>query len=104
MRSWCGSPRPGCAIPATTSPPAGNPMNVGVPLPGPELVLYQKHIQDAIFGMANPTYDIPRVLDPYRQGTLKLDELISRRYSLDEVAQGHVDMRAGINIRGVVTF
>jgi NDMA-dependent alcohol dehydrogenase len=82
----------------------GNPMDVGVPLPGPELVLYQKRIQGAIFGMANPTYDIPRVLDLYRQGTLKLDELISRRYSLDEVAQGYVDMHAGVNIRGVVTF
>jgi hypothetical protein len=72
--------------------------------PGPELVLYQKHIQGAIFGIANPTYDIPRVLDPYRQGTLKLDELISHRYSIDEGAQGYVDMHAGINIRGVVTF
>jgi Zn-dependent alcohol dehydrogenase len=82
----------------------GNPMEVGVPLPGPELVLYQKRIQGAIFGMANPTYDIPRVLDLYRQGTLKLDELISRRYTLDEVAQGYVDMHAGINIRGVVAF
>jgi Zn-dependent alcohol dehydrogenase len=119
MRSWCRWPRPGCAIPATTSSRAfasirkagtvviagfGNPMNVGVPLPGPELVLYQKHIQGAIFGMANPTYDIPRVLDPYRQGTLKLDELISRRYSIDQVAQGYLDMHASVNIRGVVTF
>ena len=67
-------------------------------------MLYPKRIQGAIFGMANPTYDIPRVLDPYRQGTLKLDELISHRYSIDEGAQGYVDMHAGINIRGVVTF
>jgi S-(hydroxymethyl)glutathione dehydrogenase/alcohol dehydrogenase len=82
----------------------GNPMDVGVPLPGPELVLYQKRIQGAIFGMANPTYDIPRVLDLYQQGKVKLDELITHRYGLDEVAQGYVDMHAGVNIRGIVTF
>jgi len=82
----------------------GNPADVGVPLSGPELVLYQKRIQGAIFGMANPTYDIPRVLQLYREGSIKLDELITRRYSLDEVTQGYDDMHAGSNIRGVVTF
>jgi NDMA-dependent alcohol dehydrogenase len=82
----------------------GNPTKVGVPIAGPELVLYQKRIQGAIFGMANPTSDIPRVLQMYRDGSIKLDELISRRYSLDEVAQGYEDMHAGVNIRGVVTF
>ena len=41
----------------TTSPPAG--FYVGVVLSGPELPLYQEHIKGAIFGMANPTNDIP---------------------------------------------
>jgi len=40
----------------------------------------------------------------YRDGSIKLDELISRRYTLDEVAQGYEDMHAGVNIRGIVTF
>jgi S-(hydroxymethyl)glutathione dehydrogenase/alcohol dehydrogenase len=82
----------------------GNPTKVGVPIAGPELVLYQKRIQGAIFGMANPTSDIPRALQMYRDGSIKLDELISRRYTLDEVAQGYQDMHAGVNIRGIVTF
>jgi NDMA-dependent alcohol dehydrogenase len=82
----------------------GNPAKVGVPIAGPELVLYQKRIQGAIFGMANPTSDIPRALQMYRDGSIKLDELISRRYTLDEVAQGYEDMHAGVNIRGIVTF
>jgi S-(hydroxymethyl)glutathione dehydrogenase/alcohol dehydrogenase len=34
----------------------------------------------------------------------KLDELITRTYSLDEVTQGYRDMHAGKNIRGVVLF
>jgi S-(hydroxymethyl)glutathione dehydrogenase/alcohol dehydrogenase len=82
----------------------GNPIKVGVPIAGPELVLYQKRIQGAIFGMANPTRDIPRVLSMYQRGSLKLDELITRRYPLDGVAQGYADMHAGLNIRGVITF
>jgi Zn-dependent alcohol dehydrogenase len=40
----------------------------------------------------------------YRDGTLKLDELITREYALDEVAQGYEDMHAGVNIRGVIRF
>jgi S-(hydroxymethyl)glutathione dehydrogenase/alcohol dehydrogenase len=40
----------------------------------------------------------------YREGELKLDELITRRYSLDDVNQGYVDMREGKNLRGVIEF
>ena len=31
-----------------------------------------------------------------------LDELVTRTYTLDQVAQGYTDMRAGANIRGMV--
>ena len=40
----------------------------------------------------------------YRDGKIKLDELITTRYTLDEVAQGYEDMHAGKNIRGVIVF
>jgi Zn-dependent alcohol dehydrogenase len=35
---------------------------------------------------------------------LKLDELITRRYALDDVNQAYADMRSGVNIRGAVDF
>jgi S-(hydroxymethyl)glutathione dehydrogenase/alcohol dehydrogenase len=38
----------------------------------------------------------------YREGRLKLDELITRRYSLDQINEGYEDMRQGHNIRGVI--
>jgi hypothetical protein len=50
------------------------------------------------------TSDIPQVLRVYQEGSIKLDELITRRYSLDDAAQGYEDMHADINIRGIVTF
>jgi len=37
----------------------------------------------------------------YRDGTLKLDELVTREYDLGEITQGYEDMHAGVNIRGV---
>jgi S-(hydroxymethyl)glutathione dehydrogenase/alcohol dehydrogenase len=45
---------------------------------------------------------MPRLLGLYRAGDLKLDELITRRYNLDEINQGYEDMLAGRNIRGVL--
>jgi S-(hydroxymethyl)glutathione dehydrogenase/alcohol dehydrogenase len=66
------------------------------------VVGYQRRIQGHIFGMSNPLYDIPRLLDLYRAGRLKLDELITRRYTLDEVNQGYQDLDDGAIIRGVI--
>jgi S-(hydroxymethyl)glutathione dehydrogenase/alcohol dehydrogenase len=48
--------------------------------------------------------DVPRLIGLYRAGRLKLDELITRRYSLDEAPQALADLeRAGAG-RGVVLF
>ena len=38
------------------------------------LVGYQRRLQGHVFGMCNPLYDIPRLLELYRDGQLKLDE------------------------------
>jgi len=66
------------------------------------VVGWQRRIQGHVFGMCNPLYDIPRLLRLYRAGQLKLDELITRRYSLDEINQGYQDLDDGKNIRGVI--
>jgi alcohol dehydrogenase (nicotinoprotein) len=71
-------------------------------LPGNILILYQRRLQGACFGGANPLYDMPKLLGLYRAGDLKLDELITRRYRLDQVNQGFSDMMDGKNIRGVI--
>ena len=43
-------------------------------------------------------------MELYRSGQLKLDELVTTTYTLDQVAQGYEDMHAGKNIRGVILF
>lgn len=76
--------------------------DLSVQLPGSPLAGWQKRVQGAIFGGANPLYDIPKLLGLYRSGDLQLEELITRRYRLDEVNSGYEDMLEGRNIRGVI--
>ncbi|MGI9611631.1 MAG: NDMA-dependent alcohol dehydrogenase [Acidimicrobiales bacterium] len=68
------------------------------------LTLNQKELRGTIFGSASPNAAIPELLMLYRQGKLKLDELITRRYSLDEINEGYQDMNDGKNIRGILAF
>ncbi|MBN9790282.1 alcohol dehydrogenase [Pseudonocardia sp. TMWB2A] len=76
--------------------------NGSVRAPSGMLIGYQRRVQGAIFGACNPLHDVPRLLDLYRSGDLKLDELITRRYRLEEVNQGYADMADGRNVRGVI--
>jgi len=82
----------------------GDITEIGVPIPIGELTLFEKKLKGSLFGSSNPRADIPKMLDLYNQGKLKLDELVTKRYKLDEVAQGYEDMHAGKNIRGVLIF
>ena len=63
---------------------------------------FAKTFRGVMYGNCNPTADIPKLLRKYQDGRLKLDELVTRRYSLDEINQAVEDMHAGRNIRGVV--
>jgi S-(hydroxymethyl)glutathione dehydrogenase/alcohol dehydrogenase len=71
---------------------------------GTQMALFGKTITGTIMGGANPQYDIPRLLRLYDAGRLKLDELITRRYTLDQVNEGYQDLRDGKLIRGVITY
>jgi alcohol dehydrogenase (nicotinoprotein) len=73
-----------------------------IQIPSFELTLFEKRIQGALFGGGNPFDDIPRMIDLYRNGHLKLDELVTNRYRLAEVNQGYQDLADGKNLRGVM--
>ena len=80
----------------------GGPDEHTIAINGSPVTGWHKNIQGSLFGGANPLYDMPRLLQLYRQGDLRLDELITNRYSLDNINQGYEDMLAGRNIRGVL--
>jgi S-(hydroxymethyl)glutathione dehydrogenase/alcohol dehydrogenase len=82
----------------------GNAANVDVKLSLFELTLLQKDLQGAIFGGLAPRNAIPELLSLYQEGQLKLDELVTTKYSLEDINQGYQDMRDGKNIRGMVVY
>lgn len=47
---------------------------------------------------------MPKLLDLYAEGKLKLDELITRHYRLEQINEAFADMEAGENARGVIVF
>jgi S-(hydroxymethyl)glutathione dehydrogenase/alcohol dehydrogenase len=69
-----------------------------------EVTAFQKRIIGSLFGNANPRYDIPKLLELYKQGDLLLDELVTRTYSLEQVNEGYEDMRTHRNIRGMMRY
>ena len=64
----------------------------------------EKRIQRSSYGGARPQRDFPLLAQAYLDGTLKLDELISRRLSLAEINDGFAALKRGDVVRAVVTF
>jgi S-(hydroxymethyl)glutathione dehydrogenase/alcohol dehydrogenase len=69
-----------------------------------EMTLYEKQLRGSLFGSSNPQHDIPRLLELYNLGQLKLDELITQEYALEDINQGYEDMRQGLNLRGLIRY
>jgi Zn-dependent alcohol dehydrogenase len=63
-----------------------------------------KTIMGCRYGAGRPHHDIPLFVDLYQAGRLKLDELVTKTYPLDEVQTTIDDMHRGDLARGVLTF
>ncbi len=81
-----------------------DPLDLNVQLPGTLIAVTERRIAGTFFGSCNPAADVPVLLDLYQRGLLKLDQLVSREYSLEEVNTGYADLAAGRNARGVIAF
>ena len=75
-----------------------------IPIPPLDLVLFQKTLMGTLYGDSQPRNDIPNLLKMYGAGKLKLDELVTHTYTLDQINDAYADMVAGKNIRGVIEF
>lgn len=73
-----------------------------VQLPGSMLTLFQKRLVGTLYGHCIPRIDIPRLLSLAQSGKLKIDDLVTQRYSLAEINQGYTDLLEGRNLRGVL--
>jgi Zn-dependent alcohol dehydrogenase len=69
-----------------------------------QVAMTEKTLTGSFYGGARPQLDFPRLIGLYRSGRLKLDELITRRYSIDEAPRAFADLDAGKQGRGVIIF
>ena len=69
-----------------------------------DFILMNKTLAGTIFGSCNPKADISRLARLYETGQLQLDDMITRRYRLDDINQAYDDLRNGEIIRGIIDF
>ena len=63
-----------------------------------------KTLTGSRYGSARPKEDFPRLLSLYKAKRLKLDEMITHRYKIDQAPEAFADLAAGKNARGVIIF
>jgi S-(hydroxymethyl)glutathione dehydrogenase/alcohol dehydrogenase len=79
------------------------PIGQNVELPG-FAFLGEKKIQGSAMGSNRFRVDMPRYVELYLQGRLKLDELVSARIKLEDVNDGFAEMKKGEVARSVILF
>ncbi len=67
-------------------------------------LMQEKRIRRVSYGNARPRRDFPLLARAYLDGSLMLDELISRRIALEEINDGFAALKRGETIRSVITF
>lgn len=69
-----------------------------------DFILMNKTLCGTVFGSCNPKSDIALLATLYESGRLLLDEMITKRYRLDDINDAYADLTAGRLIRGVIDF
>lgn len=64
----------------------------------------ERHIVGSPMGSTRLSVDVPRLVELYQQGKLKLDELITKRYSLAQINAAIESMERGEALRNVIVF
>jgi len=79
------------------------PLGQSITLPGAAF-LDERRIQGSFMGSNRFPVDMPRIVDMYMAGRLKLDQMISRRIRLEEVNEAFAEMKTGAIARSVIMF
>ncbi|CNI86252.1 alcohol dehydrogenase B [Mycobacterium tuberculosis] len=69
-----------------------------------DFILMNKSLAGTVFGSCNPRADIARLARLFTSGQLQLDEMITKRYRLDEINHAYDDLRNGQIVRGIIDF
>jgi Zn-dependent alcohol dehydrogenase len=81
---------------------ADDPQDVNFQIPANQLTFKKITVRGDLLGGCNAPYDIPRLARLYDEGHLKVRELITKTYGVEEVAAAYADVRDGRIMRGVL--
>jgi NDMA-dependent alcohol dehydrogenase len=81
-----------------------SPFSAEVSVPVMSLVFEERVLTGSIYGSARPRHDIPKLIDLYRAGKLKLDELLTRSWPFKEINDAYGALERGEVARAVVVF
>jgi len=89
----------------------GSVILVGLPAPGStasfqmnQFVRGEQRIMGSFMGSTRPSVGVPRLIDLYQHGRLKLDELITARYPLERINEAIEAVEKGQALRNVIVF
>ena len=80
------------------------PIQQLVPISAADVTLQEKTITGSYMGSNRFRFDMPKYVDFYLDGRLRLDEMISSRIALDDVNEAFDRMRNGEAARQVIVF
>jgi Zn-dependent alcohol dehydrogenase len=89
--------------------PGGTVVMVGIApegseisLPANRVVREERRLMGSFYGSARPHIDMPMILELYMAGKLKLDELVTHRFSLDQINEAVHSLESGEAVRPVI--
>ena len=68
------------------------------------MVKDHKKLVGSYYGSVSPHITFERIIDFYKSGKLKIDTVIERAYSLDQINEAYDDLVSGKDGRGVIAF
>lgn len=78
------------------------PTGTEIPIPA-SIAGEEKVVKGCFYGSTRPAVDFTRLVNFYKRGALKLDGMITRTYSLDDINEAFDALARGDNARGVIT-
>jgi len=89
----------------------GSAVVIGVPkmteilqLPAALIWMEEKSLMGSTYGSGQPKQDIPMLIKLYQRGRLKLDELVTATYKIEDAPRAFEDLEKGVNARGVIVL
>lgn len=68
------------------------------------VLMQEKMVMGSMYGTARPRIDFPRLLKLYKQGRLRLDELVSREYALEDINEAFEALDRGEVARSILRY